>query len=1012
MKHFNYYLLHLVAFLFMATTVYAQCDIIYDTGAYEVMTSTSSSKPKTFTIDDPRPCAQLTFTNDQNKTWATGGVQVTATYTDGSTEVLAGASASASNTFASGTHTIYLNQKIVKSLTFKGTGTLKKTISNISLTQAHYITPQLPDNTLYLTQIGSNTHFAGMFQVAWSTCHNPITLTCDNPYFRITPTSFDTAQGFGTFTCTCTCTPPDTLPLTATLTISDQVLSTTVTLSATASTAPSCRSFALYVTDLQTITLISPTKTFHISGLPTDTMTFIAHAEILSANNDLTIDFSRDGSTWTNTQVIPIAMSTAHSTYSCLVPDSAAYVRFTTSSTLRTYFDMVTIRQQEFITPSLSEIIITDAIVNQPYHTTFSIDYSDVPLIQHHVTNLHNLNPILTLSPEVTNDCGSFGTCTCTCTLTSPYPQTVTDTITIFTSAGHNIKIPITITATLGETYYFNQSDGLWSDLSLWRLADGSTPTALPSPSNPVLLSHHAIIDQYEATPYSITIDNGALTVMPQGGLTVHAGGFTGANANNLTLHNTRQGAGFIRISPYFTREVTGTMPTIKVLYQTRSTLDTGANKDATWQYIGAAGYDCQFTVDYITWLYHWSESQGWINKTGTLTLTPFAGYAITQYGQPTYELPTTPIHSNQTITLTKTTTNNGMNGDNLFANSFTAPIDVKNFTPEDFSGEMDKTFYIFNSGSWNDWNNTTNGGTSLGDNHSTSVGQYCAIPALAAPYLDSEYDITIIPPMQGVYVIANEHNAHINLDYNKHVWAAQSTDMHTPMRILQRQPQLRLPQLRVRIQVNSHNSGADHMYIIQDTLTTPDYDNGYDAPNQMGEGLVNIYTNEHFGQMEVSCSNHIDSMFIGFTAGEDSIYTLTFNALIGENIYIQDLENDSIILLSEDGCYTFNATPQTTNDMRFQVLLHPNINNNQGNNDDIISSTTDIPSAQIWSYGKSIYIANVPANSTATLYNVGGQALLTTPIHYTPYILNLSHLPNGIYILKMNNDVYKFVCK
>ena len=304
MKHFNYYLLHLVAFLFMATTVYAQCDIIYDTGAYEVMTSTSSSKPKTFTIDDPRPCAQLTFTNDQNKTWATGGVQVTATYTDGSTEVLAGASASASNTFARGTHTIYLNQKIVKSLTFKGTGTLKKTISNISLTQAHYITPQLPDNTLYLTQIGSNTHFAGMFQVAWSTCHNPITLTCDNPYFRITPTSFDTAQVFGTFTCTCTCPPPDTLPLTATLTISDQVLSTTVTLSATASTAPSCRSFALYVTDLQTITLTSPTKTFPISGLPADTMTFIAHAEILSANNDLTIDFSRDGSTWTNTQVI------------------------------------------------------------------------------------------------------------------------------------------------------------------------------------------------------------------------------------------------------------------------------------------------------------------------------------------------------------------------------------------------------------------------------------------------------------------------------------------------------------------------------------------------------------------------------------------------------------------------------------------------------------------------------------------------------------------------------------
>lgn len=783
-----------------------------------------------------------------------------------------------------------------------------------------------------------------------------------------------------------------------------------------------CHSYALYIVDLQTITLTNSTKIFSINGLPENSMTFIAHTDVLSVSNDLSIDFSKDGNTWGNKQTIDIKPGYEHSTYSCSVPDSVSFIRFQTGSTLRTFFDMVTIRQKEYLTASVSEIVISDAIVNQPFSATFTVDYSDVPFIQYEVTNSHNLNLQLTPSPEINNNCGEHGTYTFTLTGMSPYLQeNVQETITIFTSAGHRIEIPIIITSKLGDPYYFNQQDGNWNDLNNWRV-NNAIPSQLPTPSNPVFISKAATIGTndapYEGIAYSITMEEGgSLTVLPKGGLTVHAGGFTGANENNLTLHNKKDGAGFIRISPYFTREVTGTMPTIKVLYQTRSTLDTGANKDATWQYIGAAGYDCQFTVDYITWLYHWSESQGWINKTGTLTLTPFAGYAITQYGQPTYELPTTPIHSNQTLTLTKTTTNNGMNGDNLFANSFTAPIDVKNFTPEDFSGEMDKTFYIFNSGSWNQWNGHLQQGDTIGDNKSMSPGQYCAIPALAAPYLDSNYDITTIPPMQGVYVVAKDNNAQIHLNYTKHIWQAgtSTTDMNESMRLPQRTDNTTSTHnslIRLRIHVRSLNSGADRMYIIQDTLTTPDYDNGYDAPNQMGEGLVNIYTNEHFGQMEVSCSNHIDSMFIGFTAGEDSIYTLTFNALIGENIYIQDLENDSIILLSEDGCYTFNATPQTTNDMRFQVLLHPNINNNQGNNDDIISSTTDIPSAQIWSYGKSIYIANVPANSTATLYNVGGQALLTTPIHYTPYILNLSHLPNGIYILKMNNDVYKFVCK
>ena len=302
-------------------------------------------------------------------------------------------------------------------------------------------------------------------------------------------------------------------------------------------------------------------------------------------------------------------------------------------------------------------------------------------------------------------------------------------------------------------------------------------------------------------------------------------------------------------------------MPRLTMRYQTKSTLDDGANKDATWQYIGAPGANCQFTVDGITWLYQWSEPQNWINKTGTLTLDPFAGYAITQYGKPTYELIAEPINQNQTIHLTKTSS--GMNGNNLFANSFMAPIDAKNFTPEDFSDyntgrdDIVKTFYLFNSGSWNDWNKYTDE-ESKGSNGNDTPGQYCAIPALASQFLNNDYDITTLPPMQGIYMIAN-NPAEIYLNYEKHVWKANSTadlstDMHEPMRTphrIQAQEQMQRSSFRrIRLQLNSANSGADRLYIIQSDETTPAYDNGYDAPNQTVTGLTNIYTTESFGKM------------------------------------------------------------------------------------------------------------------------------------------------------------------
>ena len=792
----------------------------------------------------------------------------------------------------------------------------------------------------------------------------------------------------------------------------------------------SCGSYSLYIVNEVAFSgwgVISSDKlVYPLEGLPDSNMEFYAHTATSSINNKFHVDFSTDNATWTNRQSFNLTDTYDwQNPYRCTVPANAKYVRFETESSLNTYFNMVSIRQKEYLTPSVPEIVISDAIVNQPFSATFTVDYSDVPFIQYEVTNNHNLNIQLTPSSEINNNCGEHGTYTFTLTGMSPYPQeNVQETITIFTSAGHRVEIPVIITSKLGDPYYFNQQDGNWNDLNNWRV-NNTKPSQLPTPSNPVIIEKSAITGTadapFEGIAYSITIaEGGSLTVLPKGGLTVHAGGFTGANENNLTLHNMQSGAGFIRISPYFTREVEGTMPKIKVLYQTRSTLDTGANKDATWQYIGAPGNNTTIYVDYNTWLYKLDEQNAdWVlqPRTANVALEPFEGYAITQYGQPTYQWTADITNENHTLPLTYS--KDGRDGRHIFANSYTAPIDVKALhnaityaEGQESRFRIDQTVYIFNSGSWNAWNSV--GQTASG----STPGQYYAIPILAAAadYLSSD-EQTVIPPMQGFYMRvrsktpmnelnSNEHVGHIQLDYNRLVMSNIQID-NTPLRSPQRVEDTSDFQ-RARIHVTSATSGADRLIVIQDTICTRKYNNGYDAPNQTTEGLANIYTNESFGKMEVSCSDNIDSLYIGFMAGEDSYYTLHFSAMCGE-IYLKDLANDSIILMQDGGQYHFTATPNSTNDLRFQILLDPDFDPSNGNGD-ILSDTEGAPSTQVWMHGNTIYIASAPSNSVAKLFNVSGHMIMNAPITYSPYTLDLSHLTPGVYMLQLNNQTYKFI--
>ena len=516
---------------------------------------------------------------------------------------------------------------------------------------------------------------------------------------------------------------------------------------------------------------------------------------------------------------------------------------------------------------------------------------------------------------------------------------------------------------------------------------------------------------------YGISVVEGnTIKITSTGGLTVGQGGVTNAatNGSSIVIDNTPEGVGFLRIHPNALQKPAKA----QVNFTTRGRITNDDYLDAAWQYIGAPGRGTNMgNLKYNSLLYLWSEVEGWsYQNSDNVRLEAFKGYAITQESQPDFTLyPELIFDDEVTIQLTYTNTQNGMKGDNLWANSYLAPLDVTKFTPEDLTGNITKTFYVYNSGSWKEWDAGVKDGNSAdgGD----TPGRYYAIPAFSSRAFVAE-DQTVIPPMQGVYMVAGEGGGSITLNYQKHVWNnVQTNQMNRPVRVVSRKDNIEQPYdiQRVRLQITSENSGADRMYVIQDSFTTGEYDNGYDAPKQMADNLVNIYTSESFGKMEVSATDNMDGMYIGFKAGSDTEYTMNFTALIEEPFYLYDSEEDTYVEMTEQGEYQFNAIPYSTNDLRFQVLMAPELPEDgptQGGG--IATDVEDLAQkTKLWVSGKKVYVQNAPQNSILAVYTVSGICVTASyTINHTPCTIDLSYLPTGVYVIRLNNQAYKFVCK
>lgn len=500
----------------------------------------------------------------------------------------------------------------------------------------------------------------------------------------------------------------------------------------------------------------------------------------------------------------------------------------------------------------------------------------------------------------------------------SAVPEEKTVTITIYTEyENKTITVPV---KTIG--YIFEgKTDDDWTKASNWNV------NKVPTEVNDVTIEAAALI-QTQETVHSMKITTGSITIAPQGGLTIGAGGITGATEDNLILKAGTEGkikgeTGYLRISP----EYTGAMPeaTVELFSLGYYNMNSEEENVAAWQYVGIPVESSALAKTFFksNWIYSWIEADGeWQNNRSKLVMNPFEGYATTQYKSSEGLLVTFAGNITAGRVHVAPVTANGETeeqGCNVLANSFTAPIDITKFDTKDFSDGVEATIYLFNTGSRKDA--TAKRSVDDEDDAISAPGQYIAIPVANVEPLKAAYKElpTVIASMQGFCVKTTKAGT-VTLNYERLVWEGNykdhpNTPLHMPRKAINTST---LGSLCIAV---SANGWSDKLYMLESESYDKSYEMGYDAL-KMASGELNIFAVEEDKQLAVDATNNMVGTYIGVRTSAETTYSLTFSHVISEHdLLLFDSETNEVLDIVDGLDYTFTAEPNAIITDRFQIL-------------------------------------------------------------------------------------------
>ena len=521
------------------------------------------------------------------------------------------------------------------------------------------------------------------------------------------------------------------------------------------------------------------------------------------------------------------------------------------------------------------------------------------------------------------------------------------------------------------------KGDGKWSTAANWFPGYNIIPT--PYHGARIIAECH--VDKDDAHAGSVKINreghdhvavDGKLIIEPYGGLTL-AGIVTKVNdtryasplvikAEDLLIKADESNNGAL---VYGNKE-----SDVRATVQYYSRGDQAKTASPVWQYMGIPFQAGQTAIDLYrdAWMCRWAEGTTdglgglwqWVENEDVLL--PFEGYCITQETTKTYEF---KGKLNSPVTTVIELDNYDKDGFAFAANSWTAPIKIQEMQDADFVN-ADKAVYIYHSGTYADWEDR---GTPEQDATSTAAtlpGQYAVIPIHSSPYLSGAD--SVIPAMQGFFVkkTNKDEEAKVRLVYNRVVYDATYFKTSTqPMRAPRRRGPA--PQT-MRLFVSGEASGGDHVYLLERSDFSENYEDGWDGRKIEGDPSAPMMAVvKESGEMSVAVVPEFEERLLSFRAGKDTQYTFHFD-YDGETIYLYDMLTGQATEIRTGNTYSFTATNKTPVE-RFLITANPP------------SAPTDIPAVEMESPvvrpqkyldGDQIYILH-----GGTVYDIIGRRVM-----------------------------------
>ncbi|MBR6168081.1 MAG: InlB B-repeat-containing protein [Paludibacteraceae bacterium] len=494
-------------------------------------------------------------------------------------------------------------------------------------------------------------------------------------------------------------------------------------------------------------------------------------------------------------------------------------------------------------------------------------------------------------------------------------------------------------------TFTGNGSGVKWD----WKDATNWTPACVPTIEHDVIIQKPVEVSMYGAgniaKAKSIVIDkyNGAtgkLTIDGRFGLVVaetiqmknEEGNLVAPTSADLHIESTSDYQNGALAVKGFT-EASGKDINATVIFYTRSRLYGWSSGEYTGfymnQFIGTPLRNPSVYDYYGCWMYKWDptadEGRGdWKNE--YTSMVPFQGYDIlNEYpSSPSFWLTGALVYSEDQELVSTYTGADDVNGsENMFANSWMAPIDVTQFETTDFAGgdgtKMEATLYVFNSG-------TTTQYDKLEDNEGTDPGQFLVMTPNSSSYTGG---ISEIQSMQAFSVYAKADGATLTLDYDRLVYQPllnRSTEiqaMRAPRRA-KAESELDDPEI-MRIRVEGEQS-ADKIHLLIRDDFSEGFDNGWDASKMFGMSFApQLYVMTETGKkLSINCTPEAEGTVLGFRKGEtDSVYTFSFEYDGAEEFYLNDLKEQTSTLISVESTYEFTAEADDA-EARFIISATP----------------------------------------------------------------------------------------